>query len=79
MKCLELEKLELLWNSNNDLDDLKDLKSLKEIAKLKILWFPSNNTGETLKSISAGHPVSIQHPYEELAKYILGFPGMLNL
>ena len=43
-------------------------------------WFYyDGNTGETLKSISAGHPVSIQHPYEELAKYILGFPGMLNL
>lgn len=36
MKCLELEKLELLWNSNNDLDDLKDLKSLKEIGLWRI-------------------------------------------
>ena len=25
-----------------------------------------------------GKPVSIQHPYEEFAKYRLGFPGMLN-
>lgn len=35
-------------------------------------------TGDTLNSFSDGKPVSIQHPYEEFAKYRLGFPGMLN-
>ena len=36
MKSLELEKLQLLWNSNNDLTDLKNLKSLKEIGLWRI-------------------------------------------
>lgn len=36
LKQLELEKFELLWNSNNDLRELKDLKTLKEIGLWRI-------------------------------------------
>lgn len=36
LKTLELEKLELLWNSNNDLKELKECKSLKEIGLWRI-------------------------------------------
>ena len=54
-------------------------KSLDETAKLNIFCVPSKITGETLKFISDGKPVSIQHPYEEFDKYKLGLPGILNL
>lgn len=50
-----------------------------DTAKLKTDCPPSNKTGATLKPFSGGKPVSIQHPYEELDKYKLGLPGMLNL
>lgn len=36
LKKMNLEKFELLWNSNNELSELKDLKSLKEIGLWRI-------------------------------------------
>lgn len=36
LKKMNLEKLELLWNSNSDLQELKDLKSLKQIGLWRI-------------------------------------------
>lgn len=36
LKQLSLEKLYLLWNSNNELDELKELQSLKEIGLWRI-------------------------------------------
>ena len=36
LKEMNLEKLELLWNSNCDLNDLKDLKTLKQIGLWRI-------------------------------------------
>lgn len=36
LKDLNLEKLELLWNSNDDLEKLKELKSLKQIGLWRI-------------------------------------------
>lgn len=36
LKKMNLEKFELLWNSNNELSELKDLKSLKEIGMWRI-------------------------------------------
>ena len=53
-------------------------KSLIETARLKTFCVPSKRTGDTLNSFSDGKPVSIQHPYEEFAKYKLGFPGILK-
>ena len=49
-----------------------------ETARLKTFCVPSKRTGDTLNSFSDGKPVSIQHPYEEFAKYKLGFPGILK-
>ena len=36
LRDLNLEKLELLWNSNNDLKELKELKTLKQIGLWRI-------------------------------------------
>lgn len=36
LKEMNLEKFNLLWNSNNDLSELRDLKSLKEIGLWRI-------------------------------------------
>lgn len=36
LKKMDLEKFELLWNSNNELSELKDLTSLKEIGLWRI-------------------------------------------
>ena len=36
LKVMNLEKFELLWNSNSDLNELKDLKSLKQIGLWRI-------------------------------------------
>ena len=69
-------------STNNEFHQGQDhvlKKSLDETAKLNIFCVPSKITGETLKFISDGKPVSIQHPYEEFDKYKLGLPGILNL